>query len=375
MPVVKTTSSFAIRFAAILISVIAIGYIAVLAANIIIPLVFALLFSILLLPVAKFFEKRLMFGRGAACGVAVLLFIAGIAIISYTIGAQISNLLQDWPLFRDQLQSSLTDLQKWIAITFHYNIQKQKTYINNAASGVLSGGTSFIGSTILSVSSLALFVVLTLIYTFFMLLYRRVLLKFLIALVNEENNAVVHDVVSNIQIVIRKYILGLLLEMLIVASLCWVSFGILGIKYFILLGLITALFNIVPYVGIFTALLLSALVTFATTGVSTHLLLIVITIIIIHLIDSNILLPFIVGSKVSINALITVIGVVAGEMLWGLPGMFLSVPMIAMAKIICDRVEPLKPWAIILGHEKEEKKVMKFSRRRKRKKTVQVVEK
>lgn len=371
MPLVKSKSSFSIRFAAILISVIAIGYIAVIAEKIIIPLVFALLFSILLLPLAKFFEVKLRFSRGAACGVAVLLFVAGIVIVSYTIGSQVSNLLQDWPLFRNQLQSSLSDLQKWIALTFHYNIQKQKTYINNAASGVLSGGTSFIGSTLLSVSSLLLFIVLTLIYTFFMLLYRKVLLKFLIALVNEETNVVVNDVVSNIQIVIRKYILGLLLEMLIVASLCWISFGILGIKYFILLGLITALFNIVPYVGIFTALLLSALVTFATTGVSTHLLLIVITIILIHLIDSNILLPFIVGSKVSINALITVIGVVAGEMLWGLPGMFLSVPVIAMAKIVCDRVEPLKPWAIILGHEKEEKKVLKFPK--KRKKPVQVV--
>jgi predicted PurR-regulated permease PerM len=199
-----------------------------------------------------------------------------------------------------------------------------------------------------------------------MLLYRKVLLKFLVALVKEGSASVVADVVSNIQIVIRKYILPLVLEMLIVASLCWISFGILGIKYFILLGLITALFNIVPYVGIFTALLISALITFATTGVSTHLLLVVITIILIHLIDSNILLPFIVGSKVSINALITVIGVVAGEMLWGLPGMFLSVPMIAMAKIICDRVQPLQPWAIILGHEKEEKKVMKFPVRKKR---------
>jgi putative permease len=372
MPLVKSTSSFSTRFAAILISVIAIGYIAVIAEKIIIPLVFALLFSILLLPLAKFFEVKLKFGRGAACGVAVLLFVAGIVIISYTIGSQISDLLRDWPLFRNQLQTSLSELQKWIALTFHYNIQKQKTYINDAASDVISGGTSFIGSTLLSVSSLILFIVLTLIYTFFMLLYRRVLLKFLIALVNEENNVLVNDVVSNIQIVIRKYILGLLLEMLIVASLCWISFGILGIKYFILLGLITALFNIVPYVGIFTALLLSALVTFATTGASTHLLLIVITIIIIHLIDSNILLPFIVGSKVSINALITVIGVVAGEMLWGLPGMFLSVPVIAMAKIICDRVEPLKPWAIILGHEKEEKKVLKFPHK-KRKKTAQVV--
>lgn len=366
MPLEKRETSFTIRFAAILISVIAVGYIAIIAEKIVIPLVFALLFSILLLPLARFFERNLKFGRGAASGVAVILFIVGLVILFYAIGSQISNLVQDWPLFRKQLDSSITDLEKWISTTFHYNIQKQKNYINNAASNVLSGGTSIIGSTILSVSSLVLFVVLTLIYTFFMLLYRKVLLKFLIALTKEKHNAIVNDVVGNIQIVIRKYILGLLLEMLIVASLCWISFGIIGIKYFILLGLITALFNIVPYVGIFTALLLSALVTFATTGVSTQLLLIVITIILIHLIDSNILLPFIVGSKVSINALITVIGVVAGEMIWGLPGMFLSVPMIAMAKIICDRVEPLQPWAILLGHEKEERKVLKFPRKQKK---------
>jgi predicted PurR-regulated permease PerM len=362
----QNNSPFSVRFAAILVSVIAIGYLAVIAESLIIPLVFALLFSILLLPLAKFFETKLRLGRGLSSGIAVLVFVAGIIIIFYTIGSQIANLGQDWPLFKNQLHNSLTELQKWISATFHYNIEKQKNYINNAASDALSGGTSFIGSTLLSVSSLVLYIVLTLIYTFFLLLYRKVLLKFLIALVKEGSTSVVADVVSNIQIVIRKYILGLLLEMLIVASLCWISFGILGIKYFILLGLITALFNIVPYVGIFTALLISALITFATTGVSTHLLLVVITIVLIHLIDSNILLPFIVGSKVSINALITVIGVVAGEMLWGLPGMFLSVPMIAMAKIICDRVQPLQPWAIILGHEKEEKKVMKFPVRKKR---------
>jgi predicted PurR-regulated permease PerM len=366
----QNNSPFSVRIAAILVSVIAIGYVAVIAESLIIPLVFALLFSILLLPLAKFFERRLKFSRGISSGIAVILFILGIVIIFYMIGSQIANLGQDWPLFKSQLHSSLTELQKWISATFHYNIEKQKNYISNATSGALSGGTSFIGSTLLSVSSLILFIVLTLIYTFFMLLYRKVLLKFLIALVNEQNSIIVKDVVSNIQIVIRKYILGLLLEMLIVASLCWISFGILGIKYFILLGLITALFNIVPYVGIFTALLISALITFATTGISTHLLLVVITIVLIHLIDSNILLPFIVGSKVSINALVTVIGVVAGEMLWGLPGMFLSVPMIAMAKIICDRVQPLQPWAIILGHEKEEKKVMKFPVRKKRTVTV-----
>jgi len=366
MQVPKQPLSFPVRFAAILISVIALGFLMIIAESFIIPLVFAVLFSILLLPLAKNFEVKLKLPRGAASGMAVILFFVCLALILYTIGSQIADLGKDWPLFEQQLRSSLNDLQHWIAVKFNYNMEKQKDYIHNATSGAISSGTAFLGSTLLSVTSLMLFVVLTLIYTFFMLLYRSTLLKFLIALVNERHNQTVNAVVSDIQIVIRKYILGLLLEMLIVAILCWISFGILGIKYFILLGLITALFNVVPYVGIFTALLISALITFATTGISTHLLLVVITVICIHLIDSNILLPFIVGSKVSINALITVLGVVAGEMTWGLPGMFLSVPLIAMAKIVCDRVEPLKPWAILLGHEKKENNVLKFPKAKKR---------
>ncbi len=367
MPLInKISAPFPVKLAAILISVLAIGYIAVNGKEILIPLVFALLAAILLLPLTRWFELKLKLGRGAASFLSLLLFVACIVIIFYLVASQISNLSHDWPLFQNQLHTSLIDLQNWITTTFHYNLEKQKNYINNATSGALSSGSSVIGTTLLSVSSILLLVVLTLIYTFFLLLYRSVLLKFLIALVYWEGNAIVYDVVSNIQVMIRKYILGLLLEMLIVAALCWISFGIFGIKYFILLGLITALFNIIPYVGIFTALLLSALITFATTGASTHLLFVVITIEVIHIIDSNILLPFIVGSKVSINALVTVIGVIAGGMMWGIPGMFLSVPVIAMTKIICDRVEPLKPWAILLGHEKQEKKVMKFPRKKKK---------
>ncbi len=359
------TTPFVVRLAAVLISLLAIGYVIIIAKELLVPLVFSLLFSILLLPISVFFERKMKFGRGAASGVAVVTFILCVYVVVYTIGSQLSNLASDWPLFKTQLQSSFSNLQDWIASTFHYNISKQTSYLKTATSKVLSGSTTVISSTLLSVTSMVLFTVLTLIYTFFLLFYRSVLLKFLNALVNDESNPIVHDVVSEIQIVIRKYILGLLLEMLIVATFCWLSFGILGIKYFILLGLITALFNIVPYIGIFTALLLSAVITFATTGVSTHLLLVVITIVVVHLIDSNVLLPLVVGSKVSINAMVTVIGVIVGEMMWGLSGMFLSVPVIAMLKIVCDRVEPLKPWSILLGHEKGPRKVIKFMTKKK----------
>ncbi len=111
------------------------------------------------------------------------------------------------------------------------------------------------------------------------------------------------------------------------------------------------MFNIIPYIGIFSALIVSSAVTLATAPSQTTVIYVMVTMVVTHLIDSNVLLPLVVGSKVRINALITVLGVIIGEMVWGIPGMFLSIPVIAVFKIIFDRIDSLKPWGIILGDE------------------------
>jgi len=177
----------------------------------------------------------------------------------------------------------------------------------------------------------------------------------------EENKQMVHDIIENVQYIIRKYIIGLLIEMAIVAAAVSIIFWVLGIKYAILLGLITGILNIIPYIGIFIALILSSLITFATAATLTKLILVVAALVVVHLIDSNVILPIVVGSKVRINALITVLGVIIGEMVWGISGMFLSIPVIAVLKIIFDRIDGLKPWGIILGDE--EKKQNKLAKK------------
>ena len=195
------------------------------------------------------------------------------------------------------------------------------------------------------------------------------MLKFLIDVFKEENAVTVYDIVATIQSILRKYVVGLFLEMSTVAVVCCTVFLLLGIKYAILLGLITAIFNIVPYIGIFSALVLNVVITFATTAMAGKVLLVVITVVTMHLIDSNVLLPMIVGSKVRINAFITLLGVVIGEMIWGISGMFLSIPVIAMMKIIFDHVESLKPWGVLLGDEKIETKTIKMPLTRRKSKT------
>jgi predicted PurR-regulated permease PerM len=138
--------------------------------------------------------------------------------------------------------------------------------------------------------------------------------------------------------------------MMIVTGLSCLAFWIIGVKYGFLLGLITGIFNLIPYIGIVTALILAVTITFAT-ATTTHILFVLLAVVLIHLIDSNYIMPKIVGSKVKINTLVALLGLVLGEMIWGITGMFLSIPVIAIIKVIFDRIDGLKPWGMVLGDD------------------------
>ncbi|HEX8549273.1 MAG TPA: AI-2E family transporter [Cytophagaceae bacterium] len=347
---------FFAKSALVLIGVISLTYLVILGKEILSPLLFSFIFAILLLPIAKFLETSLRVPRNAASFAAVVLWFGALSLVIYIVCTQVEDLSEDWPLFKEQLLKSTGSIQMWIERKFGIGAAKQMKYVQDTTSGFLASGTLLFGATIASVSSILLFLVFNFIYTFFFLLYRRLILKFLLQVFKEENSIVVKEVVVEIQLIIRKYVVGLMLQMGIVAAVVCAAFFLLNIKYAILLGLITGLFNIIPYVGIFTALVISTLITFATAGALFKVLLVAIVIIVMHLIDSNILLPLVVGSKVKINAFITVLGVVLGEMIWGISGMFLSIPVIAVLKIIFDRIEGLKPWGLLLGEDEEVKK-------------------
>lgn len=351
----NTHLPFYAKFALVLIGMMALGFLIILGKELLDPLMFGFLFAILLLPLCNFFERKFKMPRSMAGFLAILLMVTFIGGIVYLIGTQISNLANDWPMLKAQVAKSFTDMQVWIQHTFHINAEKQMVYVNDTTDKLVASGTSIFGTTFGAVSSLLLFYIFILIFTFLILFYRRLLFRFVIYVFDEEAAATVNTIAENIQSILRQYILGLLLEMLIVAVVACIAFWIIGVKYAILLGIITGLFNIIPYVGIFSALLLSALITFATGAISKAVI-VAVVVIIIHAIDANVILPMVVGSKVRLNALITFIGIIVGEMLWGLSGMFLSIPVIAIFKIIFDNINDLKPWGYLLGGDYEYKK-------------------
>ena len=340
-----------LKLACIIIILIGGGYLVIIGKEILLPLSFAFLIALLLLPLSNFFENKLRFSRLLAAVISALLLLISVSIIFYALGSQIANLGNEWPLLKMQLTGLFNDTQHWLAKTFHLNLRKQTEYINKGTQSVISSGGSIIEKTVLSISSIVLILVFTIIYTLFILIYRRHWMNFVVAAFTEKHKEVIYDISEHIKNIIRKYIVGLFFEMAILVGVACLVFWILGTKYVFLLGLIVGVFNLIPYVGIFTALVISTAITFATVD-ATNALYVAITIICIHLVDSNLLMPKIVGSQVKINPLMVILGVVAGELLWGIPGMFLSIPYLAIAKVIFDRIKNLQSLGILLGEEK-----------------------
>ncbi len=355
MQVKKEHAPFYERLSLVLVGLIALGYLVILAKDMLDPLVFGFLFAILLLPVASFLEKRLRMSRILSSMVSILLLVGFVGGILYVVGAQISSLASDWPQLKSQVSQSLNDLAAWARHLFHINTSKEMTYVHDTTKQIIASGGDMLSGTLGAISSLVFFYLFILIFTFFILLYRHLLIRFVVWVFSDDHTDTVHDIVSRIQSILRQYILGLVLEMIIVACIACTAFWMIGVKYAVLLGIIVGLFNLIPYLGIFTALLLSSIVTFATGSIKDAAL-VAGCVLGIHLVDSNFLLPTIVGSKVKLNALVTFLGIILGEMIWGLSGMFLSIPVMAIFKIIFDRVESLKPWGYLLGSGTEDKK-------------------
>jgi predicted PurR-regulated permease PerM len=345
---------FSARLTFTLMSIILVIYVAHMGSNIIIPMMFAMLIAIMLLPVVHLLEKWRL-PRSLAAVISVLLFVIFILLIILLLGKQMEAFVSDFPQLQQKLTTLISTTQDWINEKFHINSNDQLNYVQKALMGTLGTATTVISQTFLSLSSLLIFIVFVFLYAFFILYYRRLLVKFLVSNFQEEHRAKILNVIGSTRTIIKSYVGGLMIEMVIVAVLNTVLFLILGIKYAILLGVMAAIFNIIPYVGILSAAILIIMVTLAT-GTPFQAVQAGIALFLVHILDSNVLFPSIVGSKVKINALVTIIGVVLGNMLWGIPGMFLAIPTIAIIKTICENIEQMSPWAILLGDEEKPKK-------------------
>lgn len=348
---------FVAKLALVLISILALGYLAKIGKSVLAPFFFSILMALLFLPFANFLERRLRFSRTISTFSSLLVMLLFLTGLVYFFSVQLSDFANDFPVLKAQVSKSFTELQTWISHTFHLNFAKQMSYVNQALEKLLSSTAIILGFTVSMFSSTMAFFLFSALFFIFILNYRRVLYQFTVSIFQNQHFKKVNEAIAEIQKIIKSYITGLFIQIIIVSTLTSILLSILGVKYAILLGVLTGLLNVIPYIGIIFSSLIACLISFATGG--NHTLLVLLGYLIIHAIDANITLPLVVGSKVKINALFTFIGLLIGEELWGISGMFLSIPFLAILKIIFERVEGLEPWGRVLGEEEKPKKVRK----------------
>jgi predicted PurR-regulated permease PerM len=314
--------------------------------GILIPFAFAVLFAILLNPLYNWL-LRFKFPRPLAVLVTVLSGIGFFALIGYLLSSQVSQFSQSFPVLKVRFGQMTDGLEHWISQQFGVSIQKQIAFIKSA----LDSGQAAIGSIIGTVFGTLSLVLIIPIYMFMLLLYKNLILNFLYEVFSEHNTEKVGEVLKQTKSAIQSYIVGLLIEMIMVSTLNSLALFIIGVKYAILLGVIGGIINILPYIGGFVSILLPVLIAIVTKNGYSAPLEVIVSYLAIQFVDSNIIFPRFVSVKVQINALVSLVAVFLGNMMWGIAGMFLMLPMVAVLKIIFDRVDDLKPWGKILGDE------------------------
>lgn len=345
---------FYARLALTLLSLVLIILLLEQGSGIFIPLVFGLLTAILLYPLNRFFEQKMKLGRSLSALLCLLLFVTALTTFIYFLSIQFASFADDFPNMKLRFEHIYNDLHHWLSYKMHINAAQQNDYINKSASSVVESVAKSVSNVFVSITSILLLIVFIFIFAFFMLFHRRLLMKFAISLFSKEHEQKVTEVITETKSMINSYVAGLLIEMVIMGIANTSMLLILGVQYAVLLGVVAAVLNIIPYLGIYSATGLIMLVTFANS--SWNLAVEAgIGMLVLHIIDSNVLMPRIVGARVKMNPFITVLAVIVGEYVWGVPGMFLFIPIVGIIKLICERVEGLEAWAILIGVDEHSK--------------------
>lgn len=342
---------FYARLAFILVSLIAIIYICYIGQGVIVPILMALLFAILLRPVVCFLNDKLRFPHVLAVITAVVFFVIVIVGVFAFISLQITDMASDFDKIERNISIHIKHLQEFVRDNFNLSSREQKEYIDGATEDSMKKGKELLGSTLISFTDTLMNLILVPIYTFLMLLYRTHFMMFLSKLFKKEHHNRLQEILTQIKVAVKSYIVGLIFETIAVSVLTTVGFMIIGVEYAVLLGIITGILNLIPYVGILFAGILSIVASLTSSTEVSIVIGVIVVNVIVQFVDNNILVPMIVSSKVEINAFVSIVGIIIGGSIAGVAGMFLAIPIIAILKVIFDRIDELEPWGYLMGDD------------------------
>jgi len=339
--------SFKILLRAVLIlTVIACAAVFIFAREFFYPIFLAVLLSYLLYPVAKFFQQFLRH-EGISIGISILLLLGIFAATFFLLYQQASIFLADLPEFEEQALLNLTSIQDYLTQSTPLTIDSDD-WLKNQIKNLLEAQENFFGQIFNATTATLVALGVQPVYIFFLLYYRNHFKEFMFQVTQPKDHPVLKKIIVEVASVTKNYVSGIFIVVLILCFVNSIGLMVVGIEYALLLGVISAFFNFIPYFGT----LIGGAVPLVYSLVSpdpSDAIGVVILFIIVQFLENNVLTPNITGGRVAISPLFTIFAIILGGITWGIPGMLLSVPFLGIFKVICENVRPLQPIAFLLS--------------------------
>lgn len=314
------------------------------AKKFLIPLFIGGILATLFLPFSNWMENRKI-PKGLAVIICLLTLLFILMSLFTVLGWKVSGLVNDLALIKAKAIDIIGNIQEYIFYHLDISIEQQYQILKNEQPSYTNIMQILFGSLARIFTNL----ILVLVYFLFLLYYRTHIKDFILQLTSVSQRDEMEQVIYSAITVSQQYLLGLSKMIVLLWIMYSIGFSFIGVKNAFFFAILCGLLEIVPYVGNITGTILTVLVA-AIHGASLPLLGgIVITYGIVQFIQGWVLEPLILGPQVKINPLFTIIALVLGELLWGIPGIILAIPLTAMFKIVCDHVEPLKPYSFLIG--------------------------
>lgn len=336
---------------AILLCLIAVFAILYVGANFLVAFTFSIFIAMLMIPVADKLEEWGV-GRTTSSFISTIIVFVAVSGLSYLMISQLRNLADDLPDIQNESEQLLSRLQSFVGSITGISSEDQMQFLQERSDTILGAleteMTDFLGNLL----NASLKFLLVLIYVFLLLLYRDRFAGVVLMYTSGEKEEKAKGVLEKTSHVAHQYLWGRIKVMSLLAIMYIIAFLAFDIRYPVLLTAFGALVTIIPYIGPLVSGVLPVFVAILFIEDSTVLIMFAVTVLVIQLIESYVFEPVIIGSEVQLNPLTVIIAIIIGNMVWGLPGMILFVPMFAIFKILSDRIDSLRPVGYLIGTSK-----------------------
>lgn len=334
------------------------------ARGFLVPVVLAILFAMLMAGLAARMEAKGM-SRGLSTVICTLILVVVFIGSFYFLTDEVAEFAGSVPSLKQRTEENITQAQVHLKERWGISYERQAQLLKSRSSSVLDSLGSIVQKLLEMIASLLRNFVLITVYVFLMLLYRDKFHIFILKLVPDSKHEHARAIVHRCTDVAEKYLLGKLLLVFILFAAYAAGYKLVGLDNALFLAMIAAALSIIPIVGTLVGGLIPVVIAFISQSPAVGLGAIIVFLV-AQIMENYVLTPLVVGSKVNLNPLFTIMAVILGGILWGAIGMIVFIPLLGIVKIICDNIPSLEPLGFLVGKEPQQRRLSIIDKMKKR---------